>query len=485
MSMKFRFSAAFIALAFFSFANAQDDTGSGLPEGLKIIPHAYGHFEAGEIENGSLIGNTYIDKINGANHSQFQIDHVWTEDAVMWAGFEAKYKTHFKAVFELGGKLYFSYPEQNDERNTKNNRQELFIDKVYSEYTIGGDLKNPLLLGQVGYFYFKYNENGRNFGDYLFRTGTYPIYFDMSFDFPVARILGFHLQSNPLPGLKVDGILGSSIAFPAMNWSFAALVNYDVANVHFLKVGAGIDFAHLLSVYTPHSFPVMFGGDPTEPHGTVNDRYVKSVAQRDSIVNGVSTPVYDTTWGYYTFKGTKAMGQISMDFKTLFPSKIWGENDLILYAEADIIGIKNYPDSGSENNNSLTLVAPSYNKWWEKMPIMIGFNLPTFKVLDVLNGEIEWFGARYYNDPSLLLNNGSRPLPSNVQNTMGDIRPLKSQFKWSVFAQKSLNPHFAICGQVGRDHLRLGSAAYNFEMYNELLTQKDDWWWVLKTKWYF
>jgi hypothetical protein len=502
--------SAFIAAMLFSSVQAQNDSAEAasapevqatddsekgrfeLPDGLVVRPHAYGHFQAGQIVNGSLRNN--ILDITG-DLSNYKIDHVWTEDAVIWAGFDAFYRRNFKIALELGAKLYFSYPQEGTtNRYTKNNRQDVFLEKAYSQYKFGSELE-PQTIMQVGYFDFKYNPDVRNLGEYLFRTGTYPVYFDMGFDYPQARLLGLHLKDDVLrniagvfgmtnenmENLNLDLFFVSATVFPTMNWSLALLGSYDIANLHFIEIGAGIDWSHLFDVYTGHSFPVRLGGDPTEPHGTLNDAYVDA--------NG------DTA--YYTFKGTKVMARLNIDPKAFIKSSFFGENDLKVYAEADIIGVKSYPEmavlvGGLPQTDSLgnpikKKTAPSYDKWWEKMPVMIGLNVPTFKILDVLNCEVEWFGAQYYNDASGVLNQGSKPLPWDVLiNDPSRKMPTKSQLKWSLYAKKSLfGGHFALVGQVGRDHMRLQTAAYDNEMYSELLIEPKDWWWVLKTCWMF
>jgi hypothetical protein len=201
----------------------------------------------------------------------------------------------------------------------------------------------------------------------------------------------------------------------------------------------------------------MFGGDPTTPGEGFNNQYIK-----------------DGDTAYYTFKGTKLMGRISFGPKTFLPWNIFGENDLKLYAEACIVGLRDYPDSALTADGPKQ-IAPSYNKIWEKMPVAVGLNIPAFKALDVLNFELEWFGAKYFN----------KPLP-NVTVFSSPNQPKKSEIKWSAYAKRSfLDNHFAITGQIGRDHLRLQTAAYDNEMYNELLVSKEDWWWVLKTSWMF
>jgi hypothetical protein len=390
-------------------------------------------------------------------------------------GLEALYREHFKMAFGLNTKLYFSYPQFLDhDRYTKNMRQDVFIDDVYAQYFRGNEIA-PLVSLQMGYFKFKYDPDIRNLGEYLFRSGTYPAFLDNSFDFPQQRLLGFHGQSNLFSSLKTDLLFVSQTVFPAMNWSLAGLAEYDVTGRHFLTIGAGVDFAHLFDVYTHHSFPAS-GGDPTELHSDVNARYIANISATG-----------DTTLEYYTFKGTKVMGRIAFDPKAFISWKGFGRNDLRLYAEACVIGLKSYPDSGYIQGGTYTLVAPSYDKIPEKTPVVIGFNIPTFKILDVLNCEVEYFGARYYNDASSTINKGSNPLPYNVFDYFSNpLAPKKNDYKWSVYVKRTLfDGHFAIIGQVARDHMRLPCAQYDLEYWNDLLVTKNDWWWVLKTSWMF
>ena len=475
MSKKGSFLFALTVMAVFSFVQAQSSGEGGkvfLPEGLSLIPHAYAHMEAGQIGQGSL----KYDDWAGANHlsNSFKIDHIWTEDADLEFGFTAIYRERLKLAFSLGASLYFSYPVLNKARFTKNMRQDIYLDEINAQYHFG-DADMPWLLAQIGYFKFKYNPEVLNLGEYLFRTGTYPIWFNMGFDAPFQRMFGLHLQSNLVKSLKLDVLLSSATVAPAMNWSLSCLADYDVAALHFVHIGAGVEFAHIFDVYTDHTYPD-FGGDPTTPSNfNVSFKYVKAPG--------------DTEW--YTFKGTKVMGRISIDPKAFIHWKYFGENDLKLYAEADLIGLESYPDSVVNQTGGLEFKAPSYDNWKEKMPISIGFYLPTFKALDALNLEVEWFGAKYYNDASNVINWGSQPLPYSVDiygNVSGAFpnAPAKSPIKWSVYAKKTFfNGHFALTGQIGRDHMRLTCASYSDELWNELLVESTDWWWVIKTSWMF
>jgi hypothetical protein len=471
MSKKNSFLLAWAVIALFSLARAESGKGIELSEGLMLYPHGYGYLEAGQIGQGHL---SYQENVS-IGTSDYLINHLWTEDGFASLGFDAVYRNNLEMVASLCTQLYFSYPqfELSGSRYTKNVRQDVSIDDAFSRFHFG-DADEPLFLAQIGYFKFKYNPDVRNLGEYMFRTGTYPAYFNMSFDFPQARLLGLHIQDNFFQSLKLDFLLVSSTLTPTMNWSVAALADYDVAKLHFLNIGAGVDFANCFDVYNNTSFPLYFGvngaGDPTTPRN--NNAYY--------IANG------DTN--YYTFAGTKLMARFSLDPKVFLPWKVFGENDLKLYAEADLIGVKDYPDSGFANStaSTATLIAPSYNTWWQRMPISFGFNFPTFKTLDVLNAEVEWFGARYYNDASDVINYGSAPLPWDWQGKTSYVNYTKAEIKWSVYAKKTLfGGHWAITGQIGRDHLLLPCAAYDSESWAELLVTAQDWWWVLKTSWMF
>jgi hypothetical protein len=95
-----------------------------------------------------------------------------------------------------------------------------------------------------------------------------------------------------------------------------------------------------------------------------------------------------------------------------------------------------------------------------------------------LSAEADSIGIKASN----VINKGTQPLPYNVWYWNDPTSPKKSEWKWSVFAKKSFfNGHLAITGPIGGDHLRLPCAAYDNELWNELLVEEKDWSWYLKT----
>jgi hypothetical protein len=193
--------------------------------------------------------------------------------------------------------------------------------------------------------------------------------------------------------------------------------------------------------------------------------------------SGVST---DTT--YYTHKAIKVVSVFSVDPKPLFPSEVFGENDLVLYGEAAVLGVKNYP--------------VYYDDVVERTPVMLGFNVPAFKLLDVLSVELEYHLWEYpntiedkysYDSPGPQVPYIDPNLPDSYKEDFQkkiDVGQTEDNFKWSINFKRTFADHFALQGQFTKDHLRLpdfeGRPSFNpnFEAYGE-------WYYMLKAQYYF
>ena len=111
-----------------------------------------------------------------------------------------------------------------------------------------------------------------------------------------------------------------------------------------------------------------------------------TITSKNDPTNAYVDPSLPDSTGYYTLAGTKLMARASFDFKPLFKSfadQFLGPNDLRIYSEAAILGLKNYP--------------VYYDDLSKRIPIMVGFNVPTFKVFDVLALEVENYNWNYSN----------------------------------------------------------------------------------------
>jgi hypothetical protein len=152
-----------------------------------------------------------------------------------------------------------------------------------------------------------------------------------------------------------------------------------------------------------------------------------------------------------------------------------GEEDLKVYGELAILGLKDYPGY--------------YNNLSKRIPVMLGFNvpffgllnlfLPGFTKLDLLKLELEYQGTDAPNGiyrtfyPQVY-----GPLPDSIPGVS------RSKLKWSLYANKKIGSHLSIIGQVANDHLMPDN--YNIHNQYQPLTdvtlRANDWWWVLKIR---
>lgn len=388
-----------------------------------------GSIEAGQVVQGESQG------------SNLALQKVWYQRSYMDLGFDAVIDNRFEFAFVGEALVHYSWTQSKDFLDDNVLQYLFYAHHVEGSYYLG-KRETPYLRIGVGVFPFKYNPDVRNLGEYLYRTGTYPPVIANEFDFALARLAGVRLSSTPIDSLNLNLLLTTeSQVLPLADYGISVLGEYTIARA--FTIGAGVFFSHLLSV----------NENNTTPKKSSNLAEVTSA--NDSI--------------YYTFRGTKVMGRLAFDPKVFFSLPIFGKNDLRLYSEATLIGIKNY--------------AVYYNELWRRIPVMVGFNLPAFKILDVLSLELEWYKSNLPNSYTNSLFNGQVPQPDVVPG----YDPKQNELKWSVYAQKHLGKTFSIIGQVGYDHMRLESNAFiRFGTYfGDAMHNHGDWAWALKTQFDF
>lgn len=379
------------------------------------------------------------------------VKNVWTQNAYAGLLLDVTYREKFKIVTGIEAETKFSWPMETQFSETKIARPEVSILESYGKYMLRGNYNT--LDFTAGVFKFKYNPDVRNLGEFLFRSATYPAYVRTDFDDISAKLLGFNISHDISVGFHHDLLFTTETVFyPAMDWSLAYLFNYDLLNKGFFNFGAGISFAHLISVYDR--------GIITTPRSEDN-RFIK-----------------DGDTSYYSFKGNKLMLKASIDpLAFVRPVALFGKNDLKIYAEALVVGLKSYPDTTAKSNT----YNPSYSDWLEKTIITFGFNLPTFTILDVMSLEFEYWDSKYYNDYRQIYVIDGRPLAPGLNKEIKE-----SNWKWSLYMKRSFfDGHMAITAQCARDHMRLFSALYDRANHREMLVQAGDWWWVTKISFNF
>lgn len=310
-----------------------------------------------------------------------------------------------------------------------------------------------------GYFPYSYNPDVKNLGLYLLRGPVYPGIlvggFETKYTRPVANNLGVRLQ-HVIGGFDQNLIINSETeTFPLYDISPAYIAHYRFGQA--FKIGAGVNLSHRIAV----------------------DRRLTRPERKDSIsldnlgaITVVDTVTHDTT--FMSFSGTKVMADAVFDPKAFFGSEILGPDDLKLYAEVAVIGL----DRSAPYKKV-------YGDLKRRMPVLVGFNFPVFRVLDHLSLEVEWYGSRVKDDLSRYqASTGNQYSPLPVDNTP-NLNLAKDDWKWSVHAERKLG-QFRFSGQVASDHSRPGgiqtSPSSEWEAY---FITPSDWYWVLKAGFFF
>lgn len=300
-----------------------------------------------------------------------------------------------------------------------------------------GDVDDPFMKFAAGVMHYKYNADARNLGEYLFRSGVHPAYIFTEFDYAFSRIHGFRLSSELLDKrLTLDLFLHFEPEIhPVLDGSVSFLAGYKIPSL--LDVGAAIQFERC--------FPVS-GKELHTPTTSETNQYLTSTGKEE----------------YFSFGGTKLMARASFDFKGLLPGggirERFGKEDGKIYAEIGVLGLKNVTkyNPSVDAITSDTLYAPDtsnnyYNNIGERIPIMFGINIPTFKVLDVLSLELEWYGWPYTNSFYDQGFDYANPLPKPPQSYPKDAY-VKDNWKFSIFLKRQIMHGFSVIGQVARDH---------------------------------
>ena len=302
-----------------------------------------------------------------------------------------------------------------------------------------------------GFFPYDYVPDAQNLGLYLLRGPVYPGYvmsgFETKYVMPVANMLGFqvHHQAGSFQHDLLFNI--ESDFYPYYDISPAYIASYKVGSA--LRIGAGANFYHLISV----------------------DKRITT----DKKIFYVDTLAKDTTT--IPFKGTKLMANFSLDIKALLGSEgAFGPEDLKLYGEAALFGL--------DNGKAYKAL---YGSYAHRMPMMAGFNIPMFKILDRLSLEVEYYGATFKDDlHNYNHTSGDQPVPFPVADT---VKYTKDDLKWSLYGSKVLINHIKLSFQVASDHFRPGI----FNGYGDnnppgseaVLLSPKEWYWETKMAFFF
>jgi hypothetical protein len=314
-----------------------------------------------------------------------------------------------------------------------------------SAYTAYDIIKEKLSF-KLGYFPYVYAPESRNLGNYLFRTGVYPGFVISGSE--EARVAGLQISAGYPTNFRHDLFITTEVdAEPQYDWSLTYVGQYNLLNC--VNIVAGVTASRILPIIPEKTNPTTL-------------KYMPNIYK----ISYFDASTGDTI--FYGKTGVKLMGRISLDGRRMFfaNSTRLGEEDLKLYVEAAFLGVKNYPGY--------------YERPSERVPMMIGVNLPAFKVLDLLNVEMEYYRSPYWNNPV----HSGYAIPwenwdySTIADPKADLgwRSHKDDFKWSIYAQRSFFKSMSLYVQAASDHLRPSDGSDEYEPH-EVLSAPNEWYW--------
>jgi hypothetical protein len=412
-------------------------------------------FENGQIVKG-ISGTSNQDWFRG-----------WLERAMLQFTSEFTVNEKIKFFISVESQMGFSYPQSIGSRESMLPRFWMYPARVEGMYTPLGTTEKPVVQFGLGYFPYQFNRKVRNLGEFMFRSGTYPPYILNNFNMPFTRLLGFRVSSVLFENLKQDLFFTSEAQiFPTQDFSLSYVAHYTLANC--LEIGAGVCFAHLISIEGRLTSPTQFP-DSLDPTRFTD---IWSWSERNPCM--YLTPNGDTTYdtAYYTFRGTKPCAMLAFDPKPLLPKAIadlLGREDACLYGEICVIGWKNYKNY----NPDTTIRYPDFHNRWDRTPFMFGVNIPAFKLLDVLSLEFEHYSNKYCNSYKNVID-------VNIPAYFSIPGKKLAAWKWSLYAKKTFLDKFSLIGQVARDHMRPSYPSYSLTERDDVLARTSDWWWVLR-----
>lgn len=344
--------------------------------------------------------------------------------------------------------------------------------------------KTPFYL-DLGYFPYKYNRDAHDLGEYLYRSGTYPGVLYTSNGFQLLDHAAYDAYGAHAHYSQGNGMVTHDLNFfvePTVIPTGDITPAYEVSlNLPVLRMGLGAAYNRMISFAPSQTRPKQPSNSFVEVDSAATGAvaYIgpydgASSAIKNAISNNTTTTFNYKVLDRWTQRGVKLMGRAALDLGFLIPEGSRGPQDLRIFSEVALLGVENQPFY--------------YENRLQRMPVMAGVNIPTFRLLDLLSFQTEYYGARFSNIRRLTENSLPIWLPTEWElqqpdfNTIpyADYKPgnyRRDDWKWSVYAERKLGRMFKVQGLVANDHLRLPRFDYSQTPYT--LTQNPKHWYFL------
>lgn len=473
--------------------------------------HFGGFQEFGMIRSG-LLGSTPIQLMDGE-----WIDHFGT-----FILQEAVINDRLELQGGLGGVFEWPKPEKTNEEFGGSQYKMFYVGPSVAKATYHFGGMDGMFSFGGGMFPFKYNPDANDLGDYLFRSQPYPTSIMTGGNGGLTVIGDQFTVLQGFQGTMKTGNLTLDMLFttetglpPLYDWSLAFLADYKIAD-GLIDLGAGVSFKRLVQIKPENTQVEAVENSYFEKNGVwysgqvanynnpatflsskARALYAKNTpadsALGDALIvrsNGLLAIVDSLKEGgpwrdssgkfpgakYYTPAGTMLMARAALDLKKFFPSDAFSAEDLRLYGEVALLGVENYP--------------VFYEKRLQRMPVMVGFNFPTFHMLDLLSVQWEYFDSPNLNNTYTVgEKNWSIPyLPEDGLFSREEWNDLtqKDNYAWSIVARKRVLGALTLNAQVARDHMRtIGTDWFYGSRFepNEILHKTSSWYWMFQLGW--
>lgn len=369
----------------------------------------------------------------------------------------------------VGGLFFYSLPIDPNGPHTRLTKFTAVLEEASAHYK-AGEVEAPWLEIKSGLFFEKYNPDSKNLGEYLFRSGTYPGYLQTG-GWYILNSAGYFLQGvkgtlNFMEGaLRADAFIFMERDWePTYDLTPAFMLTYKGGDV--FQVGAGAAFNHLIPAKPSSATPI-----------DKRNASIKSPTGTDTLPT--SAQIFDTLplagASYYSFKGTKVMARASFNLQGILNSDLLHPEDLKIYGELAVLGVKNYPIY--------------YTNIAKRMPMMFGMNLPTFKLVDKMSFEIEYYNSDFPNSLEEVYQR-TLPIPGSIGgagtagrqayiDSLGTQRQTRDKVKWSFWLNKEVISGLGLYLQVASDHFR--PMDFNLKPTYQPITQTwNDWYYMVR-----
>jgi hypothetical protein len=421
----------------------------------KTTISGFGYFMVGQIVSG-WTGSEFPDPAYAGASSQ-RIAHYWQENAEVDLFLTSKPNDWFTTKVGLTVRSYNPLQSGSMEKASFYTNFLFSIpaaEGIFNWKFSDAPVSLSSLLVEAGFFQYTFNPDAKNLGNYLYRSVISPLSIWTKIDYPWADLMGVRTEVGFLDNkIKIGAIFNSTVDFlPWYDWNLAFTGHYAPNKI--INVAAAIEFDRLVSVGHSNTW--------------LNDSICKKMA------------------------GTKIAARFSFDPKPLFGSlSFFGPEDCKLYGEAAVIGQND--STLNVGDTSVPHIGPPI--YWmgmpiRRMPLLLGINIPGFKVLDVISLELEWFKSPYPNDWQGALTQGgnAEPVPLDISGSpwLIDNYVKKDNFKWSIYAKKRVFSNFEVMVFAANDHTIY--KAFNLGSNNcpeQSLRKPNDWHWYGELRFYF